>query len=157
MNSVITNSLVPAIFICYYRVSLCTKMANFTSKSVRYNPRVFIKNRARYNRVSLLAVFLWIKIEKSSMYVDWTWKNQQPKKCNKIALDHYFNKNIVDSIGLDNLSIISCSNLLYLIQLRVIYCSIGIWMTNTRSFSDWFRNWSRWYWQAWKKQENSSR
>ncbi len=36
----------------YNRVTLCTKMTNLPQKSVHYN-RVFVKNRVRYNRVSL--------------------------------------------------------------------------------------------------------
>jgi hypothetical protein len=43
-NSVITNNLRPAIFVCYNRVSLCCKMTNLHFKSVRYN-RVLINNR----------------------------------------------------------------------------------------------------------------
>jgi hypothetical protein len=34
------------------RVNMCSKIANFPLKSVRYN-RVFVNNRVRYNRVSL--------------------------------------------------------------------------------------------------------
>jgi hypothetical protein len=51
-NSVITNSLGPAIFVRYNRVKLCAKMTNLPLKSIRYN-RVFVNNQVRYNRVSL--------------------------------------------------------------------------------------------------------
>ncbi len=41
-----------AIFLCYNRGTLCTKVTNLALKSV-YCKRVFVNNRVRYNRVLL--------------------------------------------------------------------------------------------------------
>ncbi len=44
--------LVPAIFVRYNRVNLCSKMTHLPLKSVRYN-QVFVNNQVLYNRVPL--------------------------------------------------------------------------------------------------------
>ncbi len=47
-----SNSVIATIFVRYNRISLCTKLTNFTAKTVRYN-RVFVNNRVHFNRASL--------------------------------------------------------------------------------------------------------